>query len=119
MIEFSFAMKLASLANLREHHMARARRAKRQRFKARILTLAELRAREIEGWRWPLTITITRLGPRKLDSDNLAISAKHVRDGIADALGVDDGDETKAAWLYEQEKSAAYRVRIKIECKST
>jgi hypothetical protein len=62
----------------------------------------------------PCTITITRLGPRKLDDDNLASSAKHVRDGIADKLGVDDGDD-RLTWRYSQEKSSTYGVRIKIE----
>ena len=68
----------------------------------------------IEKMRLPCTVTITRLGPRKLDSDNLATSAKGLRDGIADKLGVDDGDE-RITWCYAQEKSKTYGVRIEIE----
>ena len=51
----------------------------------------------------PAVITITRVAPRALDSDNLAISAKSVRDGIADWLGVDDGDK-RLTWRYEQRR---------------
>lgn len=36
------------------------------------------------------------------------------RDGIADALGVDDGDESKVTWSYAQERGD-YGVRVKIE----
>lgn len=61
----------------------------------------------------PATVTITRIGKRKLDSDNLAISAKHVRDGIADAYGVDDGSDLYT-WNYAQEIGKDYAVRIEI-----
>ena len=40
----------------------------------------------------PVTVTLTRLGGRKLDPDNLANSFKHVQDGVAAWLGIDDGD---------------------------
>lgn len=63
----------------------------------------------------PVVVTITRLGPRKLDSDNLAASAKSVRDEIAKQFGVDDGDEDAYVWRYAQEKSKEYGVRVEIE----
>ena len=64
----------------------------------------------------PLVITITRIGPRELDSDNLAGSAKHVRDGIADWLGINDRDK-RLQWRYEQEKQGkgVYGVRIRVQ----
>ena len=64
----------------------------------------------------PCVITITRIGPRKLDSDNLAGSAKHVRDGVADWLGIDDGDE-RLTWEYAQRSGGAgvYACEIVIE----
>lgn len=40
----------------------------------------------------------------KLDSDNLPGAFKHVRDGMADALGIDDGD-ARLAWSYAQVKA--------------
>ena len=65
----------------------------------------------------PVIVTITRIGKRKLDSDNLQASAKSVRDGVADAFGVDDGDEDAYVWRYAQEKGKDYGVRIEIEGK--
>jgi hypothetical protein len=61
----------------------------------------------------PLTITITRVGPRDLDSDNLAASAKHFRDGVADWLGVNDRSK-ELQWLYAQEKTGKGQYGVKI-----
>lgn len=63
----------------------------------------------------PCLVTITRLGPRTLDDDNLAGSAKAIRDSIAARLGVDDGDTARIQFRYAQEKSKAYGVRITLE----
>ena len=60
-----------------------------------------------------LVVTLTRIGARKLDSDNLARSMKAVRDGIADALGIDDGSD-RIEWKYAQEKGK-YAVKVTIE----
>jgi hypothetical protein len=51
----------------------------------------------------PLIVTIVRVGVRKLDDDNLARSAKAVRDAIAKHYGVDDGDGS-ITWRYWQRK---------------
>lgn len=62
--------------------------------------------------RTPIHVHLVRLAPRKLDSDNLAGSQKHVRDAIAKFLGVDDGDEARITFSYGQEKAKWYGVRI-------
>ena len=49
----------------------------------------------------PLVVTITRVGPRKLDDDNLASACKYVRDQIAANIGVDDGSD-QYTWRYAQ-----------------
>ena len=111
MIQFELPIKLVSEANVREHWSKKAKRAKEQRGLARMLT------RGINlTWMFPYHVIITRYGPgsRKLDFDNLANSAKHVIDGIADALGVDDGDTTKITWEVKQERGP-YKVRIEIK----
>jgi len=109
-VAFSLPLRTVSETNAREHWAARAKRAKEQRGIACSFT-----AFAFEHWgNIPLTITLTRIGPRKLDSDNLAASLKHVRDGIADALGMDDGDE-RLTWAYAQEKGKEYSVRVRIE----
>jgi len=125
MIQFTLPLKLESLANAREHWTQKMRRARAQRDCACGLTYtalenlpqvnALLAAIGHETIKHPKRVTITRVGKRKLDSDNLAISAKHVRDGIADALGVDDGDETKVQWHYKQEIGKEYKVFVEIK----
>lgn len=120
MIEFEVPVRLVSLLNAREHHMARARRAKTQRTAAH--TIARARVSGLVDTNLLLTVTITRIAPRELDDDNLAGSAKHVRDGIADALGIDDGDK-RIQWRYEQAKftgphRGGYSCAVRIETRA-
>lgn len=49
----------------------------------------------------PATITLTRVAPRRLDSDNLAGSFKAVQDEVAALMGIDDGDP-RITWVYAQ-----------------
>lgn len=110
MIAFDLpGMRLVSLLNDRSHWAARAARAKKQRWAAMVATRAHL----LEQMRLPLVVTITRRGPGTLDSDNLAACAKHVRDGIADALGIDDGDE-RITWVVRQERARLWGVSVEI-----
>lgn len=62
----------------------------------------------------PATVTLTRVGPRKLDGDNLAGAFKAVRDSVADAYGVDDGDE-RYTWICKQRLGKEYAVEIEID----
>jgi hypothetical protein len=64
---------------------------------------------------WPIIVTMTRYGKRVLDDDNLQRSLKAVRDGIADAIGIDDGDTEFYTWQYKQEKGMDYGVRLEFE----
>jgi hypothetical protein len=59
-------------------------------------------------------ITLTRIAPRKLDTDNLTRSLKAVRDGIADALRIDDGNE-RLSWHYRQEKRKLKEYSVIVE----
>ena len=90
--------------------MAKARRAKQQRGDAYTAVLAVLDRAETDC---PWLITITRQGKRKLDDDNLASSAKHIRDGVADALGIDDGDP-RLHWKYLQEHPLPYGAHVEM-----
>lgn len=117
MIEFEVPVRLVSLLNAREHHMARARRAKTQRTAAH--TIAREHVSELVDTPLSITVTITRIAPRELDDDNLAGSAKHIRDGIADALEIDDRDK-RIQWRYEQAKftgaaRGGYSCAVRIE----
>lgn len=96
-------LRLVSLTNMREHWRVRHRRSKMHRQACMAVPAVNV----------PCTVIITRLGPRMLDDDNLQGACKSVRDGIADRLGVDDADP-RISWLYAQEKSKDYAVRIQI-----
>lgn len=98
------------------HWAPRAKRAKMQRGIAAMTTRVALKGVYLTGPTSLLTVTITRIAPGTLDSDALPASGKHVRDGVADALGVPDNDP-RIEWKYVAEKSKAghYAVRITIE----
>ena len=49
-----------------------------------------------------------------LDSDNLASSLKAVRDGVADAMGVDDGC-SRIQWCYAQRKGKPREYAVLVE----
>lgn len=104
-------LKLVSEANAHEHWRNRQKRAKAQRAAAKAAL-----GPDVKGPPPPYLITITRIGPRKLDSDNLAGAGKHVRDGVADWLRIDDGDE-RLTWQYAQRSEGAgvYACEIVIE----
>ncbi len=61
----------------------------------------------------PCTVVITRWSPQLLDSDNAETAAKRVRDGVADALGIDDGD-TRVVWVVAQHRAKQRGVLIEI-----
>jgi len=92
--EYEIPVKIESEANQREHWAVKAKRAKLQRNMACALT---------KFHPLPVTVTLTRVGVRLLDDDNLAGGFKAVRDGIADRLGVPDNDP-RITWRYEQRK---------------
>ena len=83
--------------NARVHWRAKAGPKKQARSDATIATygalgcgLRDIRARLAGKAPIPLTITFTPPDARRRDRDNMQGSAKHLLDGIADALGVDD-----------------------------
>lgn len=99
---------LASVPNLREHFAAKAKRAKVQRQLGYLMAkpLGKLGERR-------LLVVMTREAPKLLDSDNLASAGKNLRDGVADALGVDDRSP-QVIWHCQQEKSKTPRVTLRV-----
>lgn len=108
-VSVTLPLRLRSTLNLREHWRRRAERAQNHRVSTRMVLRSV--AAPLQP---PVVVTITRVAPRKLDSDNLAGSAKAVRDGIADWLGLDDGDE-RITWKYSQRQESQYGVRIEVQ----
>lgn len=96
-----------------EHWSSRSKRAHLHQ----LVVLGHLRwrLRGSGALEWPAwKVTITRLSTRTLDDDNMVASAKNVRDGVAEALRVDDADP-RVRFSYAQERAKAYGVRIRIE----
>jgi hypothetical protein len=104
-VRVTLPLRTISENNAREHHMARARRRKAQRDMTALVLRGHIRAASLAP---PYLVTLTRLAPRKLDGDNLQGALKAVRDGVADALGVDDGDEQAVTWDYAQRPATGH-----------
>lgn len=107
--EVSIEMTLPSLANKRMkwQKLVRIKNEQKERV-ARALKLVEPLPP------FPVAVTVTRVGPRPMDYDNLVSSIKYVRDQVAEAVGVDDGDPGYQ-WTYRQELGKKYLVTIRIE----
>lgn len=103
-------VQTVSEMNMRDDHYSRHSRKKLQQGSFYIAVLAIPRPTE------PIRVRMIRLGPRRMDDDNLASSFKHLRDAVAKWVGVDDG-EAFYEWVCEQEKHPFYGVRIVIERK--
>lgn len=103
--------------------VGQAHRRKKQRHNASWACggpLAEYRKALAENRLPAIEIRITRIAPRELDDDNMIAGAKSIRDGVADALGVDDRDK-RLRWLYTQEKGKPkeYATRITVAGRPT
>lgn len=113
-------LRVRNESNERSHHMVRAKRAKTARALARMrLAGPVLEQRRAGALALPLVVTLTRIGPRMMDDDGAIASLKACRDGVADALGIDDRDP-RVQWRYGQErgKPRQYGVRITVEATS-
>ncbi|MGH8171828.1 MAG: hypothetical protein ACREPX_01695 [Rhodanobacteraceae bacterium] len=110
MIEVTIPIKTVGGLNAREHWRVRSNRVKNERYATRF----ELCSQDVPHL--PCIVTMTRLSPGTLDSDNLQGAAKAIRDQVADFLGVNDNDP-RVSWKYAQEKCprGKFGVRVRIE----
>ena len=119
-IEIELPIRIRSEANLRYSHWAqRAQAAKTQRELAGYCVQSETNKRSWPGWpnsEHELIVTLIRIAPRGLDDDNLVRAFKAIRDGVADALGIDDGSK-RARWFYRQRPGGTreYSALVRIE----
>lgn len=99
-------VKTPSLTNQREHWTVRKRRAADHRLATKVAWAQMVHGSRLEGRvvDFPLEVVLTRVASRELDDDNLRGALKHVRDGLAELLGVDDRDP-RVRWQYAQEKA--------------
>ena len=105
-------LRLVNVANAREHFRARSRRVKGERAAVRMAWLAAGRPTVAP----PARVVITRIGPMRMDSDNVVTAGKAVRDELAAIVfGVDDRDR-RIEWVVIQESAGrgVYGVRVEI-----
>jgi hypothetical protein len=104
-------IRTVSESNSRGHWAKKAGRAKAQRNMAALVFRGMVAATPL-----PVTVTLVRIAPRALDDDNLRGAFKAIRDGIADAFGVDDRDP-RIEWRYAQRRGGVgvYAVEVAIE----
>lgn len=126
---FELPIKTVSEANCTEHWTKKSKRHKEQAFFVRMAYL-----QYIEQVTLPVKITMTRCASRKLDSDNLQMAFKWIRDELSDLVcsdrivstsqsktgrtiavrGRNDSD-ARINWEYKQEKSRKMGVIIEFE----
>lgn len=108
---FTIPIRTVSVANLREHWRARAKRVEQER-----CAVALVMPRKNWLSFLPAVVTLTRIAPRPVDSDNLTICCKSLRDQIADELGLPNDRDPRVEWRYAQErgKPKEYAVRVEI-----
>ena|ERR1041385_1354249 len=113
-IDFQAPVKTVSEANQREHWAVKLKRKKQQQLEIFAALQNNLVGKKVT---LPCVVRLTRIGPRALDTDNLAGAMKHVQDAIARKLGCDDGDTEKVQFEYAQMpvKIREYGVRVTIQ----
>lgn len=113
-LDFRVPIKTVSEMNRRDHWAVKNDRKKSQQEEIMIALQNNLVGRKVQ---LPCVVKLIRIGPRKLDQDNLASSLKFLIDAIAQKLGVDDGDETKVSWQISQMPVGIrdYAVKVSIE----
>jgi hypothetical protein len=103
-------LRIVSESNAHEHWRKRQKRAKEQRGTVALVMRAKATKPPT-----PCTIRLVRIAPRKLDQGNIAGALKHVQDGCADWLGIDDRRDDLVKYEYLQEQvPKTYGVRIEI-----
>lgn len=117
-------VRTVSEANSRDHWSKKASRSRNARSTAKLNALAATHSTLGYGCHasWlrrryaKINVTLCRVSPRALDDDNLRSALKATRDGIADALGVDDRHPS-VRWQYGQKtgRKNEYAVEITID----
>ena len=105
-------LHIHSNANKREHWTKKAKRTRLEK------GTTALYLSQIEKPALPVKVTLTRIAPRPLDTDNLASGFKATRDAVAEWLGADDKPGSGITWAYEQARPTTpktYAAQILIE----
>lgn len=113
-------LRIVSESNVREHWAKKNRRANGSKSKKnptlgqRPTVRLVLQSKATKP-ALPCVIRLVRIAPRKLDQGNIAAALKHVQDGCADWIGIDDRRDDLVKYEYMQEqKTKTYGLRIEI-----
>ena len=106
-----------STGNSRVAAIIRTQKGAKERASGAIFARAALaKARVAPTQLVPCVVTFTRLSTAKMDDEGCIASLKHYRDGIADALGVDDGSRfIKFEYAQLRGKRGQHAVHVRIE----
>jgi hypothetical protein len=112
--DITVPVRIVSEANVRGHWSTKAKRVKLHRNTAYAMARSVINPSAIDVSA-KLRVLMTRYALQRMDNDNLAGGFKAVRDGIADAFGIDDGSD-RWNWQYGQEsaKRGVYAARVQI-----
>lgn len=126
-VRVTLPIRTVNEGNMRSlSHWPRTRRTKQARSLAALVVGQHWCA---SGLALPVTVTLTRIAPSAgLDDDGVCSALKATRDGVADALGVDDR-HPGVTWAYGQRKGqrqgagalglvAGFGVEIRIEARA-
>lgn len=103
-------IRTVSESNAHEHWRKRAKRAKEHRYTTALMCRANLAKPSI-----PCRIRLTRIAPRKLDQGNYPGSLKHVQDGVADWIGIDDRHDHLVKYEYDQKRGQPREYAVMVE----
>jgi hypothetical protein len=114
-LEFTIpGLRVVSEANLRDSWPARFRRKKAQQIEVHAEWKRHARGVKIK---LPCVVRLTRIGPQRLDDDNLSGAFKSCRDQIAKEIGVDDGDDRiKFEYAQIAVGRREYAVKVELYC---
>jgi hypothetical protein len=93
----------------------------KKRAKERAVTYMALAGRTPKARDLPYAkyiVTLSRMSFKKMDDEGFIASAKGIRDAVADALGLDDGDTKRIEFKYDPHMKCpkgSYGVRIQID----
>lgn len=105
-------MQTRTTSNARGHWRVLHKIAKAQRGATKLACTRPLRGFATVR---PLCVLLTRIAPRRVDEGTEMDALKHVRDGVADALGCADTGRDGITWLGAQERGAVREHAVRIE----
>ena len=112
MIRVAMPIMTVSLLNMREHWRATAKRKAEHRY------VVSQYFKGLPVPALPITVTLTRWSCGTLDAhDNLPSAFKHIVDGLAAWIGIDDASN-QVEWKYAQRKCPRGKFGVTVEIES-